>query len=417
MNRQTLLLISFGYALSDSLITYLLAGRSPFNFSVNSIVALFVLLIYFAFGAKKVVPPLRYFFPLTVFVLLYFFGLAIETGNLLATSLKAGSMITAFVLGYSTIRNVRTEKSLYVTIYIVSAAYTIIGLMAVLEIAPNIFPVTKHLGVLGGELVNRLEVTTDPNMQICYTVASATLMVVARTKKVLLACLFLVGSNLFLFSELQSRSGMILYVLAIIVSFYLFSAKYRVAVRAGIWALSLAICLVLLANYFDTLISFLSKIILRFTVSDYDTLGARTQGMYWFLKSVIDPRFWLPLDPLYFRRNFGIEPHFSPAVILLKTGLIGVVCWVMTQIAPLCRVLALIFHKKSRGDLTVFVGVTASIVIIASLAMPMASADLLWLWAGCCCGLLERPTAKPKMLLANNNRRKPTPPVRLPFLE
>lgn len=382
--------VCFAYILLDSFTSYVLTNFFGFSFPTNALLpVLFLIGVFRNFRLSSIPPPSYLLFLALLFISLIIGGF-IATGELMPPLMKNASLVVSFLVGYACFRNCENEGRLFLIYAIVSMLYTTVCAMAVVEVAPSIFPVTGKLAMLGGDLVFRYEITTDQNFQVLYLFGSTTLLLAARRLSFVVVLLVFTGLNFYVLSEIQTRSGFgVLLLTLLIVAFVrirrLTSSSKVLFPIAGI---ALLIISALVAG--PILGEIFEKIVLRFTESDFDTVDARTEAMVVFFKLLFDPLRWLPLDANSFINTYGYLPHFSPAVIMLQGGIFAVVSWMYLQCMPIAAILWLLLVRRPQSRLLELVATTAFGSFIVYLSAPIHAWDVVWMWTGAAVGCLVR---------------------------
>ena len=315
------------------------------------------------------------------------------SGELIPTLMKNTSLVVSFLVGYACLRNCSNESRFFVTLAAVSITYTILCTIAVLKIAPAWFPVKGNINILGGELVQRYEITTDQNFQVLYILGSTTLILAAKRLSHYVALVILTFMNFYVMSELQTRSGFIVLLLAIFLM-TLTRLRRLGAARATLYfggGLAFIITVGVLTS--SELSEVFQKIILRFTDSDLHTLSARTEGVQLFLQFLANPKRWIFFEPNYFYDLNGFSPHFSPAVLIMQGGIFAVAGWFYVMPLPIMIVVTRILLRGKGSTLDGVVGITALCALVVYMSAPIYGWDVVWLWGGATVGCLMRARA------------------------
>lgn len=382
--------IIFAYTLLDTFFNYVLDSIFAITLSVNALLPILFLLGLLRHRDQINLPAPSYLLSLFFLFISLCVGGFIATGELLPTMKQNASLVVAFLVGYACLRNCENENKFFLMFAAVSMLYTATCTIAVLEIAPAVFPVKGDLKMLGRELVFRYEITTDQNFQILYFIGSTTLLLAVRRLSHFVILLFFTGLNFFVLSEIQTRSGFLILILAIsMVAFVrirrLESFRGLLYSLAGLALLSLLFIFTgpLLGEVFE-------NIILRFTESDFDTLDTRTEAVVVFFRILFDPLRWLPLEPNFFRNSYGYLPHFSPAVLILQGGIFAVASWLYVQLVPVTVNLTQTLVRPPHSKLFEVVAVTAIASLIVYMSAPIHAWDVVWLWSGASVGCIVR---------------------------
>lgn len=400
------LYIAFAYVLCDSLISYLLSSLMGFKIlHLNSIVLLILMFTAAKLGVSKIIPSNNYILPLLLLFVALLIGGAMGSQSVLSVFAQPTSVVTAFIVGYACIANCRNERTFFKMLFATTFLYTLVCLLAILEIAPTIFPLIQKLKMLDGNLVYRKEVMTDPNIQIFYIMTAACLLIATKSTWKHSVLLVLIIANLFILSELQTRSGFVYMIFATAIGVFLlfreFNWKKRIVLSITIFLIAIPI----MSANLHLILESLDMIILRFTADDFDTLDARTAGIEFFFTSLIDPRFWLPLNPDYHRQLYGYEPHFNPSALLLKGGVLAIICWITITLKPTLRnFFVTSFSKKNTSLLFRVISIAAFVALISAFSLPIPIMDQTWLWAGASIAVWRRESAIDRLKRSNVER-------------
>lgn len=389
--EKKLYYLGFAYLLSDALIVYLAQGLlSVTPVAINLLAPVFLLLAVVAYGVEKALPTPLYLVALLVICSSLAVGTFIRTGELLVSISNPSGIAWAFLLGFGFTYNVVGRRSAMYLIWCVSGLYAIVCAIALSGIAPSAFPVIELPKIIGGEVRTRFEVMTDPNFQIMYLVSGAALLTVARKRWEIIALVFQAILSLYVLSQLQTRSGFLIYLVVMAFAIVVLSRRLSPTKRLGALVVGGGVVVAAGVAFSGLLFVIFEEILLRFLVDDLDTFSARLEGVRFFFVEIINPAMWIPVQPGVFAEKFGVEPHFNPAMLLLRGGILAVVSLLILQIFPIVRHCWKTFFDAEADEFGAAIALTAAGVLVASLSVPAVVTDQVWLWAGASVGWLTR---------------------------
>jgi len=155
--------------------------------------------------------------------------------------------------------------------------------------------------------------------------------------------------------------------------------------------LSFAMLAIILTG--DRIMANLGPIYMRFAADDFDTLFYRLNAVVFFVKNVLNPAYWLPINPTAYFDTYGSAPHFNPAALLVLGGLPAVFMWVLLQVKPVVELSRQIFVGVRTEAVAKVVGITSLLYLLVSLSLAVPDHDQMWLWSGAALGYVSRPRA------------------------
>gem|GEM_PF-1608792 len=375
----------FTLVFCDALVVYF-TGRFGFT-RVNIIPAGLYLFYLLLMGPSKVLPAFSVLAWGAVLWLGFLMGFAVLPGIGPERLLELASATIAFLVGYVFFRNMGNEGGMIWFFTLLTLAYGVVSLLALLKIAPNLFPLEIKLWSDNGIIRERPAVMTDQNFEVFYLLPAAALIALpAKIPRVLLVWLS-VGIGLYVLAKLQTRSGML--VIAGIIALSLYAPlKIRSLGRTKVMILPvlLGISLIFALPYVITSASLLIE---RFTNQGMGTAYGRLHSLLYFFEHVWNPLWWIPHGNSEFLKMTGNVPHSNITAVFLEGGLFGLSAWVALVILPLWRYLRLFMWGEldNIGTMIMLMGLGV-FVIQMSLNVPVM--DQVWLWAGSVVGGLDR---------------------------
>lgn len=382
--------LATAWVLLDSLLTYFLKHWVGFLPPVNALLIMILIVILFTWGARAIFPP-AHITVLLIVAAIGMLGSKVIYGQLDVSQIgEIVLSLCAFLVAFFAFRwSDRSElfRNVFLT---VALAYVVVCIIALLHVAPGLFPVINAVWSDKGVLELRPEVTTDQNFQIYYLLPLA--LLIALPFKPVRSTLVLLGiiGALFVLAKLQTRSGVLV-----------FGATVAMALAAPFWTSSLGrrkvflLPVLLLAaaviNY-DAILHAGALLIERFHDNSDNTAYSRWIAFLFTIRHIADPAWWLPRGTAEFVNLYGYVPHSNITAMYVEGGLPGLVMWIVVFVAPLSA-LARLFLQRKLDDLAtlVLLGGVASMVIQLSLNVPFFKQP--WLWAGAVVGTLTRVRA------------------------
>jgi O-antigen ligase len=385
--------LALAWVLLDSMLTYFLRQWTGSLPPVNALLVVILAVIVLRWGLRAILPPAHAVILLLAAVIATLSSKIIQGGLEINQAGEVVLSVCVFLVAFFAFRwsdNAGLYRNLFLA---VALAYVAVCVIALLHMAPGMFPVVNAVWSNNGALIDRPEITTDQNFQVYYLLPLA--LLIALPYKPLRSSLAVIGvvGALFVLARLQTRSG-----------FLIFSATVALALMAPLWTASLGrrkilflplLALAALAYGFDAIMHASSLLIARFNSDDDNTALSRLLAFMFTVEHIADPNWWLPRGTQEFVRQYGYVPHSNITAIYVEGGLIGLVMWAGVFVLPLLALTRLFLRRRLDELATlVLLGGIASMVIQLSLNVPFFKQP--WLWAGAVIGTLARVRAAPQ---------------------
>jgi len=297
---------------------------------------------------------------------------------------KSFSALVSLLIGYYAFRQINNERYLSIVFLVAGSIYTLVCFIAVLRVAPGLFPVIDALWADGWTLVSRPEVTTDQNFQIYYLFFLCFILFFSVTN--ITRALVLLGSVLALYSlsQLQTRSGVLLYLAAFLLSVY--GAARLNFIKPVYIFLAAGLGLIVIVNKIDAIYGMASYLIDRFVDDDYRNLEGRVKSASYLLELVASPIAWfVPQGLGSFERLFGGFPHSNYTAIFLEGGILSFFGFLVLQVFTIVRV-GLLSLKYKLDSVTLAALFGAMISLMGSLSLCVPYHEHVYLWVGALIG-------------------------------
>jgi len=388
---KSLAYVAFGSVMLDALITYFLKTATGILLPVNVVLPLFLLMIVMSSGWRAVLPPRHVIIAFFVGVLGFAIGppLVDEIGAY--RYIEMTGALCAFAAGYSCMRWASEERGFVRLVTVVGGLYVIVSFMALLAVAPSLFPVVKAHWARGLMVVARPEIMTDQNFQVFYLFPAALVLILPFRVVRFGVSLALTIGGLFVLAKVQTRSGILV-----------LSGTIVLSLIAPIWdrslgrwkMLSMPIIFVLLfAIGINLILREGAFAIARFTEVGFQTGYGRLLSFLYLFKHIYDPLWWIPRGNSEFVEEFGTIPHSNITAMFLEGGIAGLGMWVVVFLVPLVMLTRLFFRRQlDHVGIMVLVAGLSMMIVQLSLNVPFFKQP--WLWAGAVMGVLYRSRAE-----------------------
>ena len=384
--------------LLDSLATYFLASVAGIGFPVNAILPGLILVMVARHGVSKMLPDTSTSIWVVLAIAGFSLGIAFNEELGIDRFLKIGSAFSAFIIGYNVGYWGRNDKKLADYLLLVGLVYSLVCVLALLKIAPGLFPIKEAMGFKEGNLVVRPEITIDQNFQIYYLFFICFIFTQSfSTIRYGLAGLALLGA-LFTVVTLQTRSGTILlglsFGLAVIYPVWMKSkgSVFRLLLVFTAFVLIVAIKL-------DDIQDIASGILDRFFNDDFHTFWGRVISATYLFEKIVNPVWWFPRGNSEFIALYKDVPHFNPTAVFLEGGIIALAAWVALVLLPLFKGVAAVLKKKT-DVFEALIVVGAGITFVAGLTLNTPYYEHAWLWAGALLGgLIKKKNSRRAALI------------------
>ena len=385
--------LAFGWVLMDALLAYFFRNYSGAGLQVNAILPAFILLLLLANGWRAVVPPATIFLPLVLA------SMSFAIAPLLVPNIPAYRVIEltgalcAFAIGYSYMRWTDDANSFAKLTIIVCGAYVVVCIIALLQLAPNIFPIVKQAWLYNGDIVDRPYVGINSNFQVFYLFPVVLALLLPYRTLRFWTVLGLTLGGCFVLARLQTRSGILVLVGTMLLCF-LAPAWHT---RGGrLKAIGVACLLIVIAAVgLAWVLRRNDLLVARFTNTDYRTGYGRLIGFTYLFEHLFDPSWWSPRGNVEFAARYGgtggasVVPHSNITAMFLEGGILGLYMWIVVFAIPLIKLSASFFKKQLDLLATMaLIGGVCMMVIELTLNVPFYKQP--WLWAGAVVGALYR---------------------------
>lgn len=380
-------LITFCLVLLDSMFTYFIKTYTGALFPVNASLPILIFIFGASWGFSRLMPPFStvsiIIFGLMGFVLYAIFIINFEIGyiNQVATS------ALAFIVGYrALIINTDANKFMSYMLWI-GLLYIVICVIALLRIAPSLFPVVYSYGFHNGVPFARPEVTVDQNFQIFYLYPGLlALLLPVRKMGFWLAIIALLGAS-YVLIQLQTRSGVLILGLLFVITL-LTPLWYQHLGRSKIFIIPVGLIILIMFNL-ETLLNLSQGLINRVNTEDNQTIFGRLYSAEYMFEHLLDLEYWIPQGNTDFIAKTGVLPHFTPTAYFLEGGILGLICWVLLIFVPTIKLGVMYLQRRldTIAIVILFAGFT-SILIQLTLNAPFFKHT--WLWAGAVMAVYHR---------------------------
>lgn len=380
-----LILCGFAYALGDSLLSYLanpVLGKLPTNALLPAIAGAILVIGRPRSNSMPILTALV----ITLGVVGLSVG-AIQSADPLRSMAWLAGACSALIIGYHAATVAPITKSFVWVVIGVCGTYAVISAMAVMEIAPNLFPVRIKLIDRMGELVPRPEVMTDQNFHVFYMIPVAAVFAfpLSRLQGAVAALASLL--NVFVLAHLQSRTGFLILTGTLVTSLA-FAARFRGVPLRTVVVVSLTVCVTSIL-LLESLRHAANLMVGRFTVDQTETMYGRFLAAEYLLRKITDIGAWAPIGTAEFERLYGNVPHFNPTAFFLHGGILALACWVGCFLWPTMRIMGRAIFVRGLSPTALFAGLSGMGVIATQLTLHVPFFEQAWLWAGFTLGALH----------------------------
>lgn len=380
-------LLAFAWILFDSLINYFIKTLFGTLLPITSVLPLILVIIVMKWGWRQLVPPMYITLALGLASISFSVGPLVVESISFYRMIETMGVISAFLVGYFALRWTSNENHFSKLFIVVCGLYVMVCVIALLHIAPSLFPVINSAWAYRGTIEMRPEVMTDQNFQVFYLFPILLVLALPyRFWRFWPAFLITVG-GLYVLAKVQTRSGMLVYL-----------GTLGLCLLAPLWTPALgrkkiiilpALGLALILLNFNWILHVGNLMIVRFTETDYSTGYGRLVGITYLFDHVLNPLWWIPRGYGEFTKAYGNIPHSNITAMFLEGGILGLYMWIAVFVIPLFR-LARLYFKKQLDPLAtmILLGGTSCLVTELSLNVPFFKQP--WLWAGAVVGVLYR---------------------------
>ncbi len=365
--------------LLDSMFSYFSTVFSIPNFPTNALLLPLLIVAIFLFGSNTFRLNTNHIFGITLVITGFLLGIAFIQDVSLRRLGTLATGIAAFFIGNALGKFPDSDRHIANIGLLIGGLYCIVCTIATLKILPTYFPVTEALGFSDkGTPIIRPEVTIDQNFQIFYLFPVVLCFTQRQSLTELSISLLLTSMAIFSLLQLQTRSGVLLILLAISAAFILSVAakkKHFILLIVG------AIVIFLLGMWkIDALINISSGLIIRLTEDDFGGVEGRLFSATYLFQNIFNISWWLPQGNELFVSLYGDVPHFNPTAIFLEAGTLGLIGWFLIVLAPVIKNGFYIFRARMRNNYAIYIGALTSLGASLTLNTPLY--EHAWVWAG-----------------------------------
>jgi hypothetical protein len=373
--------------MGDSAFTYFTKPVLGYALPVNALLLLVLLVVLAKWGVKSVMPPIWIVYALGIGLVGVIIGMNVVDQFGVIKILSIGGAFCAFLVGFFALRWASNED-LYIRVLLaVGTVYVMICVVALLELAPSLFPIINAKWSSGGVLHLRPEITTDQNFQIFYLFPVVLGFVLPHRFWQTLGIYLLVAGGLFVLVRLQTMSGVLAFGSLIVMTFAVLLRNRTLSARAVL--VQVAFMGVILYAGFDVLNAIAQLLILRFQGGFADEGYGRLLPTIYLLEHVFDLSYWIPRGYREYEMLFRDFPHSTATAMFLEGGILALYMWVVVFVLPLYWLIRLYLRRQlDRIGTAVMLAGCISFVLQMTLNIPFH--EHIWFWAGAVLGTLCR---------------------------
>lgn len=378
----------------DSMVNYFIKTFTGMLLPVTAVLPLILLLIVIAWGWHTIVPSV------TTVAALAFGTVGFLLGPLLVPEIDSYRVVeligafSAFAIGYFALRWAKDTTWLERTTIGVCSLYVIVCVIALLKLAPNLFPIVNSPWIYAGKVVMRPEVMTDQNFQVFYLFPVVLLLALPyRFIRFLLTIVLTLG-GLYILTKLQTRSGALV-----------FAGTLLMCLLAPIWTPSLDrrkllfVPILVLVGIAISLPRFLDDgglLLARFASTNYETGYSRLDSFLYLFEHLLNPLWWVPQGYTEFRQLHQTIPHSNVTAMFLEGGIAGLYMWFVVFLFPIMYLIRRLFRKQLNTLATlILIGGISMLIVQLTLNVPFFKQP--WLWAGAVMGIFYQVRAIDKL--------------------
>lgn len=385
----------FALVFCDALISYFTKRIGFYHVSVIAGVLYFVFL--YARGLHRVLPSdaIRFWLLLAMFG--FVIAVPVQNGIGFNRLLEVTSATVAYLIGFAFFKSVNDLHRLSWFLLAMVLLYSLISTLAILKIAPAIFPLSISLWADNGVINERPAIMTDQNFQVFYLFPAAALIAPPFHKIRTPLTIISIMCALFVLAKLQTRSG-VLVMFALLVLSWILPLRVPGMGKKKFLVLPFFIA-VALAYALPTIVGQSQLLIDRFTGGDFTTGLGRLKSFIYLFEKLWNPLWWIPQGNGEFVANYGNKPHSNTTAVFLEGGIFSLAAWIALLAIPLLKLTRLFLLGKldSISSMVMTFG-AACLTIQLSLNVPLM--DQVWLWMGALSGGVVR------MQIIERQRRK-----------
>jgi hypothetical protein len=263
-----------------------------------------------------------------------------------------------------------------------------ISLIALLGIFDG-FQLIDQLHYTDGELVVRPEIFTDQNFHFFYVFQSIPLIYfISKFNVKSIAIALIITINLWTLNELQTRSGVIFFILFVLLTLFVGRDQKN---KNGYLPLLFGTVIIIFSGI-AVVVFFSDKlsIVSRFQNNDFATAYHRLESFLFWAHHLFDFKYWLPFGNGEFKVQFGGVPHSNITAFYLIGGILALIGYVLTFVRPtviVFKTMVLHCYKYTVEQRYLAVNVLAMFVVQQTLNLPFN--EHVWFWCGVSFGLIN----------------------------
>lgn len=400
---QRLAWLAFAWVMLDSMINYFVKTFTGTLFPVTAVLPVILLLVVMAWGWRAILPPASVMVALGIAVVGFLLGLVLvpDIGNHRIAELVGA--YSTFAIGYFALRWAKDTDAVVRTILIVCSLYVLVCIVALLKLAPGIFPIVNSPWANHGVVVMRPEVMTDQNFQVFYLYPAVLLLALPyRFSRFWIAIALMLG-GLYVLAQLQTRSGTLVFAGTLLMC--LFAPIWEPRLGRGKLLLVPLLLIATVAIALPRILDEGGLLITRLTDANYETGYSRLESFLYLFEHLFNPLWWIPQGYDEFQKLHRTIPHSNVTAMFLEGGIAGLYMWVAVFLLPIVYLMKSFFRRQLDPlAILILIGGVSMLVVQLTLNVPFFKQP--WLWAGAVMGTLYRVRAMP----ATDATRSSSPP-------
>jgi hypothetical protein len=391
--------LSVAWILFDSLLTYFTAVytgeyRMDERVQVNYIIAFFLCAVMLLGGWRLLLPPAHVIFGLVFLSTGFFIAIMIVPEIPVGQAFSIIGALCAFIAGYSFFRWNEDENALARMFLFIGGLYLIVCLLALLRVAPGMFPTIDSARMEHGVLIYRPEVMTDQNFQVFYFIPLAVVLVLPYRFFRFSIALALSMAAGYVLIKLQTRSGILVFIVLVFMSLVepIWNRLNRKR-RLSTFVLIILCSLYAGSGHVEFFLNESRWMIARFFHADIETGGGRILAFNYLFDNIGKVAYWLPKGNEEFLKQWGTVPHSNITAMYLEGGIAGLSLWILFFLLPILA-LGWRFFRKRLDRIETLVLFASISVLVVQLSLNVPFFKQVWLWAGASIGALYRSRAR-----------------------
>lgn len=403
-SAQLVGLMTIALILFDSMITYFTRQAFGVLVPVSAAAPFIVGGIVVKWGVRPIIPPRYISIALGLSLVGFLIGMVSMDEVTIHRFSEIINSLSVFFVGYYCFRWWSDEATYARLFLLVGGAYVIVCLLALLKVAPSVFPIINAIWSFEGRLEYRPEVMTDQNFQIFYLFPIVLVLALPyRFFRFGVAFLGTFGA-VYVLAMLQTRSGFLILMVSILLCILapIWTAHLG---RQKTFILPILVFLIVVANL-DWILNVGELLITRFTRTGMDTGYGRVLSTLYLFEHLLDPSWWIPRGYEEFKTLYrGTVPHSNITAMFLEGGIFGLYMWIVVFLLPLMSLMRMFFRRQldPLATIVLLAGIN-SMAVQLSLNVPFFKQP--WLWAGAVVGTLFRSRQRLGQLRRESLRRR-----------